>query len=329
MKYWRTFSQKIKNIPPLPLVLISLIILIFVALAALLFGPARLSFGDILAGHDIIRFVRIPRVVAAIFAGMGLAGAGVILQTLLANPLASPNIIGVNSGAGFFATLCCLILPLAPGLQPFAAFGGSLVAVLLIYSLSRKTGASKVAILLAGVILNSLFNAATEALYTFYPDLVTNVTAFRTGGLSGIQTSVLIPATVLILITCLLVWSRCNTLEILSLGDEVAHSLGVSVRKNRFFFLLCAACMAGAAVSFAGLIGFLGLIVPHCVRLLTGSETRYLFPLSVLWGGIFMVVCDTFARCAFAPFELSVGIVLSIIGAPVFIWILLSKKRML
>lgn len=327
MKYWRIFSQKIKKQPPALLILLSLIVLIIIALSSLMFGAVILSIEEFFEFHDIVRYIRIPRMLAAVFAGAGLAGAGVILQTLLANPLAGPNIIGVNSGAGFFAILCCLVFPLTPGLQPIAAFAGSLVAVLLIYSLSRKTGASKVAILLAGVILNSLFNAATEALYTFFPDILSSVASFRTGGLSSIQTSVLYPAIALIIITCLVVGFKSNHLEILSLGDDVAHSLGLPVKKTRFLFLLCAACMAGAAVSFAGLIGFLGLIVPHSVRAIVGSETRYLFPLSVLWGAIFMVICDTFARCAFAPFELSVGIVLSIIGAPIFIWILLSKKK--
>ena len=328
MKCWRRFSQKIKQVSPGPLIVGSLIVLVIIGLISLMFGAAFLSMEEIFGGHDIVRYIRIPRMLAAVFAGAGLAGAGVILQTLLANPLAGPNIIGVNSGAGFFAILCCLLFPLAPGLQPVFAFAGSLIAVLLIYGLSRKTGASKVAILLAGVILNSLFNAATEALYTFFPDVLTNVASFRTGGLSSVQTRVLYPAILLILVTILLIWKRANALEILSLGDETAHTLGLPVKKNRFFFLICAACMAGAAVSFAGLIGFLGLIVPHAVRSLVGSETRYLFPLSVLWGAIFMVICDTFARCAFAPFELSVGIVLSIIGAPIFIWILLSKKKM-
>lgn len=329
MKYWRIFSQKIKSCSPAPLIAISALILIIAGLLSLLFGAAGLSVEDIFKLHDIVKYIRIPRMLAAIFAGMGLAGAGVILQTLLANPLAGPNIIGVNSGAGFFAILCCLLFPLFPALQPVAAFIGSLIAVLLIYTLSRKTGASKVAILLSGVILNSLFNAATEALYTFFPELVINVTSFRTGGLASVQTSVLYPAMILILITGIIVWTKSNALELLSLGDEVAHSLGLPVKKYRFLFLICAACMAGAAVSFAGLIGFLGLIVPHAVRLIVGSETRYLFPLSVLWGGTFMTICDTFARCAFAPFELSVGIVLSIIGAPIFIWILLSKKMMI
>lgn len=328
MKYWRTFSQKIRQVPPGPLIIISLVLLVVIGLLSLLFGAATLSFEDVWGLHDIVKYIRIPRMLAAIFAGMGLAGAGVILQTLLANPLAGPNIIGVNSGAGFFAILSCLLVPLAPALQPVAAFVGSLVAVLFIYTLARKTGASKVAILLAGVILNSLFNAATEALYTFFPELLSNVAAFRSGGLSSIQTSVLYPAIILIVVTCLLVWIKADALELLSLGDEVAHSLGLPVKKSRFLFLLGAACMAGAAVSFAGLIGFLGLIVPHAIRAIVGSETRYLFPLSILWGGIFMVVCDTFARCAFAPFELSVGIVLSMIGAPIFIWILLSKKKM-
>lgn len=320
-------NAKLKSLPLGVIIGISFLILLAVAFLSLFFGAAHLSIQEILGFHDILRFVRIPRMLAAIFAGAGLAGAGVILQTLLANPLAGPNIIGVNSSAGFFAILWGVLFPLVPGIQPVVAFLGSLLAVLIIYGLSRKMGASKVAILLTGVILNSLFNAGTEALYTFFPDMLVPVAAFRTGGLSGVRTSILYPAIVLIFATIILVWRKANDLELLSLGDEVAHGLGLPVKKNRFLFLVCAACMAGAAVSFAGLIGFLGLIVPHAVRRLVGSEIRYLFPLSVLWGGIFMVICDTYARCVFAPFELSVGIVLSILGAPIFIYILLSKNK--
>lgn len=181
-------------------------------------------------------------------------------------------------------------------------------------------------ILLSGVVLNALLNAASEALCTFFPDIHMSYAAFRVGGLSTVQTSVLYPASILIAVLFVVVQCRANTLELLSLGDETAFSLGVSVKKYRLLFLICAAGMAGAAVSFAGLIGFLGLIVPHGARLVVGDEIKKLFPLSVLWGSLLLLVCDTVARTAFAPFELSVGIVISIIGAPIFIRMLLKRK---
>ena len=306
--------------------LISLLALIAAILISLCVGVVMYTPAQFLQMPDILRYIRFPRVMAAVFAGAGLAGAGVIIQTLLGNSLAGPNIIGVNSGAGFMTLIAALIFPLVPQLQPLAAFLGALFSVMMIYLLSRRAGTSKMTILLSGVVLNSLLNAASEALCTFFPDIHMSYAAFRVGGLSSVQTSVLYPAAILIAVLFVIVQCRANTLELLSLGDETAFSLGVSVKKYRLLFLICAAGMAGAAVSFAGLIGFLGLIVPHGARLVVGDEIKKLFPLSVLWGSLLLLVCDTVARTAFAPFELSVGIVISIIGAPIFIRMLLNRK---
>ena len=289
-------------------------------------GVVTYTPAQLLRMPDILKFIRLPRVMASVFAGAGLAGAGVIIQTLLGNALAGPNIIGVNSGAGFMTLVAAVVFPLIPQVQPLAAFVGALFSVMMIYLLSRRAGTSKMTILLAGVVLNSLLNAASEALCTFFPDIQMSYSAFRVGGLSTVQTSVLYPAAILIAVLFVMVQLRATTLELLSLGDETAFSLGVPVKKYRLLFLVCAAGMAGAAVSFAGLIGFLGLIVPHGARLVVGDEIKKLFPLSVIWGSLLLLVCDTIARTAFAPFELSVGIVLSIIGAPVFIRMLLSRR---
>ena len=326
MKLWQKFCQRTKETSSFALIFGSGCILIIVSVIALQCGAIHLPFSAIIEMDDIIKYIRLPRILAAIFAGAGLSGAGVIIQTIFANPLAGPNIIGINSGAGFFTILCGILFPFMPALQPLFAFFGALTAVMLIYILSRKCSASKVTILLAGVVLNSIFNGATEVVYTFFPDTLTNITAFRTGGLAIVQTKTLYPAMLLILLFVLLVGRKLNTLKLLSLGDDIAHSLGVSVQSSRFFFLISASCLAGSAVSFAGLIGFLGLMVPHAVRQVSGYELDRLFPLSVLWGGIFMVICDTFARTAFAPFEISVGIILSILGAPLFIWMLLHRS---
>ena len=306
--------------------IVSLLALIAAILISLCVGVVMYTPVQLLQMPDILKFIRLPRVMAAVFAGAGLAGAGVIIQTLLGNSLAGPNIIGVNSGAGFMTLIAALIFPLIPQLQPLAAFLGALFSVMMIYLLSRRAGTSKMTILLSGVVLNSLLNAASEALCTFFPDIHMSYAAFRVGGLSTVQTSVLYPAAILIAVLFVIVQCRANTLELLSLGDETAFSLGVSVKKYRLLFLVCAAGMAGAAVSFAGLIGFLGLIVPHGARLVVGDEIKKLFPLSVLWGSLLLLVCDTVARTAFAPFELSVGIVISIIGAPIFIRMLLKRK---
>lgn len=326
MKNSQGFFHRIKTVPVAALFTVSAAMLILAVIVSLCLGAAKYTPAELLENLDILRYIRIPRVIATIFAGAGLAGTGVIVQTLLGNSLAGPNIIGINSGAGFMVLIAGLLLPLLPQVQPVAAFVGALFAMLMVYGLARKTNASKMTILLTGIILNSLFNAASEALCTFFPDANVGYTAFRVGGLSAVQTSVLYPAVCLIAAAIIIVMLKADTLELLSLGDETAFTLGISVKKYRLLFLMCAACMTGAAVSFAGLIGFLGLIVPHAARLVAGEEIRRLFPLSVLWGALLMLVCDTIARTAFAPFELSVGIVLSIIGAPVFIRILLKRR---
>lgn len=321
MRFLRNFFQSKGAVFAVSILALILAIIVSLCVGVVMYTPVQ-----ILELPDILRYIRFPRCVAAVFAGAGLAGAGVIIQTLLGNSLAGPNIIGVNSGAGFMTLIAALVFPLIPQLQPLAAFWGALFSVMMIYLLSRRAGTSKMTILLSGVVLNSLLNAASEALCTFFPDIHMSYAAFRVGGLSTVQTTVLYPAAILIAVLFIIVQLRANTLELLSLGDDTAFTLGVSVKKYRLLFLVCAAGMAGAAVSFAGLIGFLGLIVPHGARLVVGDEIKKLFPLSVLWGSLLLLVCDTVARTAFAPFELSVGIVISIIGAPIFIRILLKRK---
>ena len=304
----------------------SITALLLVLVISLCVGVVTYTPAELLEMPDILRYIRLPRVMAAVFAGAGLAGAGVVIQTLLGNPLAGPNIIGVNSGAGFMTVIAAVLFPLLPQAQPLAAFLGALASVAITYLLSRRAGTSRMTILLAGIVLNSLFNAASEALCTFFPDIHMHYSAFRVGGLASVQTSVLVPAAGLILLLTAIVQLKADTLELLALGDETAFALGVPVKQNRMLLLVCAAGLAGAAVSFAGLIGFLGLIVPHGARMVVGDEIKKLFPLSVIWGSLLLLACDTVARTAFAPFELSVGIVLSVIGAPVFIRMLLRRK---
>ena len=327
MKHSQNFFCRIKAVPAATLYITGIFLLAAAAVAALCLGAAKYSPMELLENREILLYIRIPRVIAAIFAGAGLAGGGVIVQTLLGNSLAGPNIIGINSGAGFMVLIAGVIFPLLPQMQPLAAFMGALFSVLLVYAMARRANASKMTILLTGVILNSLFNALSEVLCTFFPDVNVGYAGFRVGGLSAVQPSVLYPAVCLIALAVVVVLVKSDTLELLSLGDETAFTLGLPVKKYRLLFLICAASMTGAAVSFAGLIGFLGLIVPHAARLVVGEEIRKLFPLSVIWGALLMLVCDTVARTVFAPFELSVGIVLSIIGAPVFIRILLKRKK--
>ncbi|MDD6207089.1 MAG: iron ABC transporter permease [Clostridiales bacterium] len=314
-----------------------LVILLLMSLAvSICIGTVSVSFGDLIhaLGREpysmqerVLRYVRIPRVCGAALAGMGLAVSGTIIQTILGNPLAGPNIIGVNSGAGFSVVLFSALFPDAYNGMPLAAFAGALITVLVVYKTAEKTGSSKITIVLAGVAINSMLSAATDVVYTFCSESLTRSNGFRIGGLNGVNTKVLIPASIAILTAVFLAFCLHNELEVLSLGEDTAHSLGLPVRYYRFLFLVLAAVLAGASVSFAGLLGFVGLIIPHAARILSREEGRYQIVISALLGAVFLVICDLLARTLFQPFELPVGIVLSFIGSPCFIYLLFRQRR--
>ena len=275
----------------------------------------------------IIIYIRLPRVIAAVLAGAALSVSGAIIQAVLANPLAAPNIIGVNAGSGLFTVLCSAFLPTAVGLRPAAAFIGALAAVLLVYGIAAKTGASRMTIVLAGVGVLSLLNAVIDTLTTLFPDVLSGFSAFKTGGFSGATLNSLFPAWIFILMGIAAALLLGHDLDVLSLGDNTARSLGMNAGVFRFVFLAIAALLAGAAVSFSGLVGCVGLVVPHISRNISGShENRRILPVCVLLGGAFLCLCDTLARTLFSPYEIPAGIVVSYIGVPFFIWLLIRKK---
>lgn len=298
-------------------------------------GAARLSLSELYqaicsgpnntAGY-IFWYTRLPRTAACLAAGAALATAGCILQSVLGNKLASPGIIGVNAGAGLAVTVCCALGALSGWAVSVAAFGGALAAVLTVVLLARRTGASRTTVILSGVAMNSILNALRDAVTTIVPEAGMLGSDFRVGGFSSISANRLTPAAILILVALCISFTLCNELDVLSLGEETAQSLGLSVKKIRTLFLLLAAVLAGAAVSFAGLLGFVGLLVPHAARRLVGNESRFLLPLCALGGAGLVTVCDLIARLVFTPFELPVGILMSIIGGPFFLLLLLRRK---
>jgi iron complex transport system permease protein len=306
-------------------------ILLCVGVGAVMISPReffQLLLGEGKKSHETILFhIRLPRVAACILAGSGLAVSGVVIQNVLQNPLAGPNIIGVNAGAGFFVVLWSFLFPYSYRGVPFAAFFGALLTVLFIYALAKKTGASRVTLVLAGVCVNSVLNAASDVIHTLGDDTLTGTYSFRLGGFTAVSIRVLYPAGALILIGILLVWLLHNELEIFSLGEEVAASLGLRIGFIRFVFLVLAAVLAGAAVSIAGLLGFVGLVAPHISRRLVGEECGFLVPFAALFGSTFVMLCDLVARTALAPYELPTGILLSFVGAQFFIYLLFRQKR--
>ena len=300
----------------------------FAIAAAVLLLSAALSLGLGAASLTpvIFRFVRLPRTMGCLLAGAALAVSGAVIQGVLSNRLASPSIIGVNAGAGLAVTVCCACGALSGWAIAGSAFLGALTAVLLIVFTAEKAGASRTTVILGGVAVNAFLNALSEALSTLIPEVGMLAGDFRVGGFGIVSYVRLVPAGVLILLALLAVFSLHNELDVLALGEETAQGLGMNVRKTRTLLLVLSAMLAGAAVSFAGLLGFVGLMVPHALHRLAGSESRFLLPMCALGGAAFVTLCDTAARMAFAPFELPVGILLSVLGGPFFLVLLLKRK---
>ena len=275
----------------------------------------------------IVFYIRLPRLIGAILAGAALAVSGVIIQAVLLNPMAAPNIIGVNAGAGFAAILLISIFPASLSLLPFAAFIGALISCIVIYLIARITDASRITITLVGIAIGSILTAGINTIKTLFPDSVYDANFFLIGGLSGVGYEDLFPAGYMILAGLIAAILTAKETDLLSLGDDTAKSLGLSVTKWRFLMLIIAAILAGSAVSFAGLIGFIGLIVPHVMRRLVGSGHKTLIPLSALGGAAFLLYADLFSRLLFAPYELPAGILLSLVGGIFFIFLILFRRR--
>lgn len=304
--------------------------------ASLAFGAVSIPPGEVIAAllgrgsgttASIVLYARLPRLCGCLLAGAALACAGVIIQGVLNNPLAAPNVIGVNSGAGLATALCCALAPGAVQITPIAAFLGALAGVLLVLFIAERAGAARITLVLAGVAMSSMFGAGIDAVVTFVPDALSGYTDFRVGGVKNLSMARLAPAFWVILIALLIALSLSNELDLLLLGRETAQSLGLPAKWLRLALLMVAAALAGAAVSFAGLLGFVGLLVPHIMRRLLGEDSFPLLLSSALGGGLLLTVCDLASRLIFAPFELPLGVVLSLTGGPFFIWLLLKQRR--
>ena len=275
--------------------------------------------------YQIIWNVRIPRTIVAALVGINLSLAGVVLQGIMRNPLASPSTIGVSAGAGLVGLIFLILFPQYYYLAPIGSFLGALGATMLIYGLAWNGGVMPTRMILAGVAVSSLFGAGNNALMTFYPDRVSGVLSFMVGGLASItwgDLKLILPYTIICGTILMFLPTRLN---VLMLGDEVSTGLGLNVEKTRFLFIILSSFLAGSAVSVVGLLGFVGLMVPHITRILIGSDHKYLLPACIFTGAIFVMLCDTVSRVIFQPTEVPVGIIISAIGAPFFLYLLKGK----
>ena len=305
--------------------LVLLGILLSIGLGSVAISPSEIVTSLLGGGsthEQILRNIRLPRTLVAALTGVNLALAGAILQAIMRNPLADPHIIGISSGAGLTGILVLLLLPEAGWLVTPAAFVGALGAALLIYALAWKHGIQPLRIILAGVAVSAFFSACISGLMILNSDRVHSALIWLVGGLSARswpQVYLLAPYTG---VGTLLALLGARQLNILQLGDEMAQGLGLRVELTRLWLTAVAALLAASAVAVVGLLGFVGLIVPHAARLLIGSDHRWLLPASALLGAALVMLADTFARTAFASLELPVGIIMAVLGAPFFLFLL-------
>lgn len=313
-----------------------MLILAFTVLISLRFGSAKMSWSDFFAAvlqkegsgtlSAILYSVRLPRVLGAIIAGVGLSVSGVLLQAVTLNPLASPNIIGVNAGAGFAVILSMYFFPAAVYGRAIFAFFGAFATTLVIISVASKVGTSKSKVILSGIAVTALLNAGVSFMSYYDNDLLSGYSYFSVGGVSGVSMkSLLVPCLIIAaaLIIALFISSQA---DVLCLGDSIALSLGVNVKLIRILCLMLASASAAAAVSFAGLLGFVGLMVPHIARRLVGSSLKDLLEVSAILGAALVLGADLIGRVLFAPTEIPVGIVMAFVGAPFFFYLLIRRK---
>lgn len=284
---------------------------------------------DMSTPDGIIFFsIRVPRTAACLLAGLAFSLSGYLLQSATGNDLASPNIIGVNAGAGAAVLLFLCLAPELFWLLPVAAFVGAMSAVGLVSGitvLTRRLDSSS-SLILAGVAVNALFNAMISTLGSLFPDTMSSYSSFSAGGFSNIDSaSLYVPAA--IIITCVAVTLMLSrTMTIIRLDDEIASSCGMNPMAVRTMLSVLAALSASAAVTFSGLLGFVGLVTPHMASFLWPKEGKAKIVITLLCGSSLVLLADVLSRVAIRPAELPAGVFLAVIGVPFFIFLLLRRK---
>ena len=312
----------------------AVLLLVFMVLAANI-GGIKVTFVQLLRGifaeYDedvaIIVQLRFPRIFVAILGGMAMAVAGVITQAVMRSPLADPGIIGISAGSGFGAVLVTAFAPALGAFSPLFSFAGGILAFGIVYALSWKGGLSPVRLILIGIAVDALFTGLSEAFnqmtggnYSGAASIVeSNISLKNWDDVATLAVYVCVGA-----VGCLFCLKKCN---LLGLSDRLACSIGVNVAKTRMQVSVVAVFLASAATAVVGSISFLGLIVPHIARLLVGNDHKKLIPYSALLGALFFLVADTVGRWIAYPYEIGVSIIMSVVGGPLFIVLLLRSKK--
>jgi len=307
------------------IIIFSLVLFVLVIIISLLTGSVDI---DLLSLNEItskIFFgIRLPRVVLGIITGMVLATSGGVLQGMLNNPLAEPYLLGISSGAALGSIIAIILKKVY--LMPILGFMGAILTIFLVWQLAKSRRiVERTKLILAGIILNLFFSALIALLMSFFQKELGQIFSVLMGNLNYIfshfSLNILWLISIISLVGVILINLFANRINILSLGDYTADSLGVDVQTTRKILFVLSSLLVGLVVSFTGIIGFVGLIIPHISRMLIGNDNRLLLPLSAILGSTFLVFCDTIARTLFI-IELPVGVVTALFGAPFFIYLL-------
>lgn len=288
--------------------------------------------GGTLVSQSIILDTNAPRVAIGIFVGMGLAIAGCAMQAVFRNPLASPYILGLSSGASVGAAVSMLVtIPLMPMniITPVLAFVTCFLTMIIVYSMSRIGGSVRTeSLILSGVAVSSLLSAIVSFLTYIAGDKLEGIVFWTMGNLSNADWAEIGFIAPIILMCGIFLVTQAKGLNAMMLGDVHALDLGIDVKKTRLFVLILATIIVASAVSFTGVIGFIGLVIPHILRIILGPDNRVIMPLSMFAGASFVLICDFISHIIIPAYgTLPIGVVTALIGAPVFIYLLISKKK--
>lgn len=309
------------------------VLLFFAAIFAVSIGSVKIDPGNVFRGlwdptslsdveRQILWNIRVPRVLIAILIGGALSMSGCLLQAVMQNPLADPGIIGVSSGATLGAIIILILFPAWGGAVPIFAFFGAAVATVMVYLLAWKGGIKPVRLILSGVAINALLGGGTSLISILNSDKIQSVLMFLNGSLAGRTWKdfyILLPY---VIVGGILSAFTIRSANLMMLGDEKATNLGLNVSRSRVLLSGLGAFLAAVSACLVGVIGFIGLVIPHIGRLMIGSDHKRLVPFSILLGAIFLLVTDTFARSIASPLELPVGTIMSVVGVPFFLYLL-------
>ena len=327
--------MKTNNIKKINIIVLLSIILIICTFAFCIFGSVKFNVFDVFRSifikdnellDTIVYNIRLPRNLIAVLVGSGLSVSGILLQSVMKNPLADPGITGVSSGASVMAIIILLVLPQFSFMLPIASFVGGMIACTFVYILAWKNGnINPTRIVLSGVAVNAIFGSVIGLLTIIYSDRIQSALLWLNGSIAQKTWTDFRLLFTYVLIGLIISLFCIKYANILALGEKTALSLGFNVTYLRIFISIVAVFLAGVCTSIVGIIGFVGLIVPHISRIIIGDDYKYCLPLSIVLGGLIVLVADTIARTVGGTVELPVGIIMSLIGGPFFLYLLRKK----